>query len=131
MKPTELLVGTPVYYAGLNGTLKAFLDRLFYTSTAYMRFKPCAAVAALRRSGAVNTMQMINNYFCYAEMLITPSIYWNGIHGGAAGEVLQDTEGVQILENIGDNMAYLLKMQSESKVPVPERKNKIKFNYIR
>ena len=29
-----LIIGAPVYYAGINGTVKSFLDRLFYTSSA-------------------------------------------------------------------------------------------------
>lgn len=126
-----IVVGSPVYYAGINGTLKAFLDRAFYVNSAKLRFKPAAAVVALRRSGVTDSYQTIYNYFTFAEMLITPTPYWPGIHGGAPGECLQDTEGVQIAETIGTNMAYLLKMQAESKIPVPEKQPKIKFNYVR
>ncbi|MGN0589887.1 MAG: flavodoxin family protein [Ruminiclostridium sp.] len=126
-----IVIGSPVYYAGINGTLKAFLDRAFYVNSGKLRFKPAAAVVALRRSGVTDSYQTIYNYFAFAEMLITPTPYWPGIHGGAQGECLQDLEGVQIAETIGTNMAYLLKMQSESKVSVPEKQPKIKFNYVR
>lgn len=126
-----IIVGSPVYYAGVNGTLKCFLDRLFYVHSAKMRFKPAAAVVALRRSGVTHTYQTIYNFFTISEMLITPTNYWPGVHGGAKGEAEQDLEGMQIARGIGRNMAYLLKMKAESTVPVPEKEDKIKFSYIR
>lgn len=126
-----IIVGSPVYYAGINGTLKCFLDRLFYVHSSKMRFKPAAAVVALRRSGVTHTYQTIYNYFTISEMLITPTNYWPGVHGGAKGEAEQDLEGMQIARGIGRNMAYLLKMKAESTVPVPEKEDKIKFSYIR
>ena len=126
-----IIVGSPVYYAGVNGTLKCFLDRLFYVHSSKMRFKPAAAVVALRRSGVTHTYQTIYNYFTISEMLITPTNYWPGVHGGAKGEAEQDLEGMQISRTIGRNMAYLLKMKAESSIPVPEKEDKIKFSYIR
>lgn len=126
-----IIVGSPVYYAGINGTLKCFLDRAFYVNSAKMRFKPAAGIVALRRSGVTDSYQTIYNYFTFAEMIITPTPYWPGIHGAAKGECLQDTEGIQIAEAIGKNMAYLLKMKAESKVTPPEKEPKIKFNYVR
>lgn len=126
-----IIVGSPVYYAGINGTLKCFLDRFFYVHSAEMRFKPAAAITALRRSGVTHTFQTIYNFFTFAEMLITPTNYWPGVHGTAKGEADQDAEGMQIARSIGRNMAYLLKMQAESTVPVPEKEDKIKFSYIR
>jgi multimeric flavodoxin WrbA len=126
-----IIIGSPVYYAGINGTLKAFLDRAFYSSGTAFRFKPCAAVVVARRTGITAALEQINKYFQIAEMLMTPTIYWSGIHGGVAGEAVQDIEGVQMFEQIGRNMAYLLKLRAGSELPLPEREPKIKFNYIR
>lgn len=126
-----LVVGSPVYYAGINGTLKCFLDRLFYTSSKYLRFKPAASVVALRRSGGVDAFEEINRFFQLAEMMITPSRYWNVIHGRAIGDAKQDLEGIQIMECIGKNMAYLLKMQAESTVQKPELEPKISTGFVR
>lgn len=126
-----IIVGSPVYYAGINGTLKSFLDRFFYVHSSKMRFKPCAAITALRRSGVTHTYQTIYNFFTFAEMLITPTNYWPGVHGGAKDEAEQDLEGMQVARTVGKNMAYLLKMKAESTVPVPEKEDKIKFSYIR
>lgn len=126
-----LIVGSPVYYAGINGTLKCFLDRLFYAYGSKFRFKPAAAVVALRRGGAISSFDTINHYFQITEMLVTPTMYWNDVHGAAAGECVQDTEAMQMMEAVGRNMAYLIKLRQESTVPVPEKLSKLKFNYIR
>lgn len=40
-----LVVGSPVYYAGPNGSLCALLDRLFYSCSDRLAYKPAAAVA--------------------------------------------------------------------------------------
>lgn len=126
-----VIVGSPVYYAGINGTLKSFLDRAFYCGSAKMRFKPVAAITVARRTGISDTYQTIYNYFTFAEMLIAPTPYWPGIHGGAHGECMQDEEGLQILRSIANNIAYLLEIKEKSGVPVPEKEAKIKYSFIR
>lgn len=126
-----IIVGSPVYYAGINGTLKSFLDRFFYVHSSKMRFKPCAALTALRRSGVTHTYQTIYNFFTISEMLITPTSYWPGVHGRLKGESEQDLEGMQIARGIGKNMAYLLKLQEQSSIPLPHKEPKEMFNYIR
>ena len=68
-----IIIGSPVYYAGINGTLKCFLDRAFYVNSAKMRFKPAAAIVALRRSGVTDSYQTIYNYFAFSEMLKIPT----------------------------------------------------------
>lgn len=126
-----IIIGSPVYYADINGGLKAFLDRLFYSFGKNFRFKPGAAVVALRRGGAIHAYHTINNYFGITEMIQVPSMYWNDVHGAAAGECIQDEEAMQMMDALGQNMAYLIKMQAESKVQPPEKLQKIKYNYIR
>lgn len=126
-----LIIGSPVYYADINGGLKSFLDRVFYCFGKNFRFKPGASVAALRRGGAIHAYHSINNYFGITEMIQVPSIYWNDVHGRAAGECVQDEEAMQMMDALGQNMAYLLKMKAESKVEPPQKLNKVMFNYIR
>ena len=41
------IFGSPVYYAGMNGTLKSFLDRGFSTSCLIVRFKGLAPYIGL------------------------------------------------------------------------------------
>ena len=47
-----LVIGSPVYYAGPNGTLVSFLNRLFFSASFSKRFKVGAAVVSARRMGA-------------------------------------------------------------------------------
>lgn len=104
-----LVVGSPVYYAGPNATLCAFMDRVFFIKSAPYAFKPACAISSCRRAGSVATMDRLNKYFTIARMPVVSSQYWNGVHGNNAGEAQQDGEGMQTMRTLGDNMAWLLK----------------------
>lgn len=58
-----LIVGSPVYYASPNGSILSFLDRMFYSGSAYLAYKPAAAVASARRAGTTATLDALNKYF--------------------------------------------------------------------
>lgn len=128
-----LLLGSPVYYAGIAGTMKSFLDCLFYPSNGRMRLKIGASIAILRRSGGVTTFDQLNNYFLISEMLIAPSYYWNVVHGGAPGEITQDAEGMCILGNLASNMAWMLKLKDYGKgaLPIPAPVKREWTNFVR
>ncbi len=128
-----ILLGSPVYYAGIAGTMKSFLDRLFYPSNGKLRLKVGASIAVPRRSGGVTTFDQLNNYFLISEMMITPSYYWNVIHGGAPGEITQDMEGMCVLKNLANNMAWMIKVKDYSKdaFPMPDPKPREWTNFIR
>lgn len=128
-----LLLGSPVYYAAIAGTMKCFLDRLFYASAGRMRLKVGASVAVLRRSGGVTTFDQLNNYFLISEMMIAPSYYWNAVHGAAPGEAMEDAEGICVMKNLANNMAWMLKMKEYSKdtIPVPSPVKREWTNFIR
>lgn len=131
-----IILGSPVHYASIAATMKAFLDRAFYVASAnggLFRHKVGAAVVTVRRSGGVTTFDQLNNYLNYSEMLIPTSNYWNVIHGARPGEIMQDDEGVQILRILGKNMAWLMKLidNGKEKVKEPEKERKIVTNFIR
>ena len=131
-----IILGAPVYYAGINGTMKAFLDRAFFAAGAsggLFRHKVGAAVTAVRRTGGIPAMEQMHKYFSISEMLIATSNYLNVIHGGSPGEVLKDHEGVQIMEVLGRNMAWLMKLVENGKgrVPEPELTKKVFTNFVR
>lgn len=120
-----LIVGSPVYYAGPNATVCAFLDRVFFLKSAPYAFKPAACVASCRRGGASATFDRLNKYFTIARMPVVASQYWNSVHGNTPEETLQDLEGLQTMRTLGDNMAWLLKCIAAGKAagiepPVPE-----------
>jgi len=130
-----LLLGSPVHYAAMGGTMKSFLDRAFYVTSVnngMLRHKTGAAVVAVRRSGGLPAFNQLNNFLCYAEMLIPTSNYWNVIHGTRPGEVAQDEEGVQIMRVLGKNMAWLMKLVEHGKgtIAAPEREAKTYLNFI-
>ncbi len=131
-KVDGLIIGSPVYYSGIAGTLKCFLDRLFFIGPD-MRYKVGAAVVSLRRSGGVSTFQQINNYFNLSQMIIAPSQYWNVIHGTNSEEVMKDEEGVQIMQTLGKNMGWLLKTIHSGKKEInePVQSQKVRTNFIR
>ena len=131
-----LLLGSPVYWAGMSGALKSFLDRLFYVSFAnggFFRHKAGAAVVAVRRSGGTPTLDQLNKYLQYAEMFIPSSNYWGVIHGRLEGEALQDDEGVQIMRVLGKNMAWLMQAidLANKQIPAPEKELKVMTHFIR
>jgi len=129
-----LIIGSPVYYSGIPGTMKSFLDRLFFVAGSngnLLRHKVGAAVVAVRRTGGSSTLDGLNHYLSYSEMIIATSNYWNVIHGTAPGEVVKDGEGRQIMRVLGKNMAWLLRMKEASAVEPSLREKKEFTNFIR
>ena len=125
-----VVVGSPVYYAGPNGSLCALLDRLFYSSGALMAYKPAAAVAVCRRGGASATFDRLNKYFTINNMPVVPSQYWNSVHGAAPGEALQDLEGLQTMRTLAHNMAWMMRNLAKEPAPKCDEK-KLKTSFIR
>ena len=109
LEADALVVGSPVYYAGPNGALCAFLDRVFFMRNELYAFKPAAAVVSCRRGGASTSFDRLNKYFTIARMPVVSSQYWNSVHGNTPEEVLRDKEGLQTMRALGDNMAWLVK----------------------
>jgi multimeric flavodoxin WrbA len=131
-----LIIGSPVYYSGIAGAMKCFLDRVFYVAGVnggLFRHKVGASVVALRRTGGSATFDSMNHYLSNSELIIATANYWNVIHGRNAGEVTQDLEGRQIMRVLGKNVAWLLKMKEASKglVEEPSREQKVATNFIR
>ncbi len=128
-----LVVGSPVYYASANATLVAFLDRLFFSSHFNKTMKVGAAVASARRGGLTATYDELNKYFGISGMPIAGGQYWNGVHGSKAGEAAQDTEGMQQMRTLAQNMAFLMKsiQLGKEKFGLPEKEPTTFTNFIR
>jgi multimeric flavodoxin WrbA len=101
--------GSPTYYAGMAGNLKSFMDRLFYSQGKFLEGKVGAAVVSSRRGGSTSVYDDINKFLGINKMFIVGSTYWNEVHGNTPEEVEKDLEGLQVMRNLGHNMAYLLK----------------------
>ena len=131
-KADGIILASPVYYGGIAGTFKCFLDRLFYPG-AKLDYKVGTTVVSVRRTGGISVFQQLNNYFNLTKMIITPGIYWNVIHGNPQEELIQDEEGLCIMQTQGKNMAWLIKCLEAGKktVPLPELPERKRTNFIR
>lgn len=129
-----LVVGSPVYYAGPTSQLTAFMDRLFYSSSAKLALKLGASVVSCRRGGATAAFDRLNKYFAMANMPIVPSQYWNQVHGFTPEDVRRDAEGMQTMRTLGMNMAWLLRCIEAGKksgIETPTYEKKVMTNFIR
>ena len=107
-----ILLGSPVYFTDATAGIKALIERCGMVSTAnggLFKRKVGAAVAAVRRAGAVRTFDTLNHLFLHAQMIVVGSSYWNVGIGRDPGQVEQDAEARRTMETLGKNMAWLLK----------------------
>lgn len=133
-KTDGFVFGTPVHFASASGQLTSFLDRAFYGRGKLFANKVCATVVSCRRGGATATFDQINKYALMSNMFVVGSNYWNQVHGTNPEEVKQDLEGIQTMQNIAKNIAYILKCIEVGKnvgVAKPHYDAKIKTNFIR
>ena len=104
-----IIVGTPTYYAGSNGTIISLLDRLFYSTHFDKTMKVGAVVISSRRAGSTSALDEINKYFMMSNMPVVSSSYWNEVHGFKSEDVEKDLEGLQTMRNLARNMAFMIK----------------------
>lgn len=127
-----VILGSAVHYASATGGATSFFDRLFYSmDRKELKLKFGASIVSCRRGGASATFDQLNKYFTITQMPIVSSTYWNQIHGSTPEDVYADAEGVQTLEVLANNMAYLIKCTAQSTVPIPEDPKRVFTNFIR
>ena len=128
-----IIVGSPVYYAGVSGQITSLLDRLFYAASGKLRGKPAASGVSCRRGGASAAFEIISKYFMMTNMPIVTSQYWNQVHGNTPEEVKKDLEGLQTMRTLAENMTWLLRSIEAGKkagVPAPTYEPVIRTNFI-
>ncbi|MBE7704422.1 MAG: flavodoxin family protein [Cyanobacteria bacterium SIG29] len=107
-----IILGTPSYFSDMTPELKAFIDRagvIALGNDKLFKHKIGAGVIAQRRGGATSIQASLHHMFLMSEMLITGSTYWNLGFGKAKDEVLNDEEAMQNMENLAENICWLLK----------------------
>ncbi|MBW2062501.1 MAG: flavodoxin family protein, partial [Deltaproteobacteria bacterium] len=112
MEADGIILGSPTYVASVSSEIKALIDRACLVSTAngaLFRRKVGASVVAVRRAGSVSAFDTLNHFFLYSQMIVPGSSYWNMGIGLNPGDVEKDEEGINIMKNLGRNMAWLLK----------------------
>jgi multimeric flavodoxin WrbA len=110
-----IIIGSPTYFATLTPEAKALIDRAGYVTRGngnLLKRKIGAAVSAVRRAGSLNVFQAINNFFLINEMIVPGSSYWNLAMGGGEGSVEQDEEGLNTMDTLAENFAWLLNKTS-------------------
>ncbi|MDR2912652.1 MAG: flavodoxin family protein [Alistipes sp.] len=133
-----IILGSPVHYAGIGGTMKSFCDRAFYVAAAnggLFAGKVGASLVAVRRSGGSVAWQGLNYYLTISNMSVAGSTYWSIVHGAAPGEAADDLEGLQTVRNAAKNIVWHLRQRAASEsaggVPTPEFDRGARTNFIR
>jgi multimeric flavodoxin WrbA len=107
-----IILGTPTYFSMMTSEMKALIDRAGFVGRAngdLFKQKVGAAIIAVRRAGGIPTFDAINHFFLISQMIIPGSSYWNVGIGLAKGDVEKDSEGLETMDVLGRNMAWLLK----------------------
>ena len=127
-----LIVGTPVYYGQPNGAILAVMQRVLLSAGNKLQNKPAANVAVCRRGGATAAFQTMNMMFQMMNMPVVSSQYWNIAYGREQGEAALDTEGMQTMRTLADNMAWMLKkIHADNNPDYPEREKWQPMHFIR
>lgn len=111
VKADGVILGSPVYSANVSATMQAFLERAAVVADMnpnLLTHKVGAAVAAVRRGGALSAIDTMHHFFLNHEMFVVGATYWSMVYGQMPGDVLNDAEGLSTMKNLGQNMAYLL-----------------------
>jgi multimeric flavodoxin WrbA len=110
-----IILGSPTYFSMMSPEMKAPIDRAGFVARAnkdLFKRKIGAAVVAIRRAGGIPTFDAINHFFLISQMIIPCSSYWNVGIGLNPGDVKKDEEGLRTMDDLGRNMAWLLKKLS-------------------
>lgn len=127
-----LIVGSPVYYGQPNGAVLSLIQRMFFSAGEKVQNKPAAAVCVCRRGGATAAFQAMNMPFQMMNMPVVTSQYWNIVYGCEEGQAALDTEGMQTMRTMANNMAWLLKkIHAERELNYPEREPWKPMHFIR
>lgn len=91
-------------------------------------------MVSARRAGTTVTLDELNKYLTINEMPLVSSNYWPMVHGNTPDQVRQDEEGLQVMRNLGRNMAWILKCIQAGKaagIEAPTAENQYRTNFIR
>ena len=107
-----IIIGSPTYFADVSTEIKALIDRAGFVGMVnggMFGRKIGAAVIAVRRSGGIHAYDTINHFFGISSMITVGSSNWNLGLGLEPGDVENDVEGMQTMQTLGINVAWLLK----------------------
>jgi len=126
-----VIIGAPVYWGQPAAQAMALQQRMLYAGGAAFRGKPCAAVCVCRRGGATAAFQTLQMPFQMCNMPVVTSQYWNIAYGREEGQSAQDSEGMQTMRTLANNMARMLKMYASGTADVAANEPWAPMNFIR
>ena len=116
----------------LAGEVLSLIQRMFFSAGSKVVNKPAAAVCVCRRGGATAAFQTLNMPFEMMNMPVVTSQYWNIVYGREEGQAALDTEGMQTMRTMANNMAWLLKkIHANGSPDYPIREEWQPMNFIR
>ena len=110
-----IILGSPTYFADTTARMKALIERAGLVSKvndSLLKYKVGASVVSVRRAGATHVFSSMNYFFLINQMFVVGSSYWNlGVNPNVSEpeKMMEDKEGIATFQNLGKNMAYLLK----------------------
>lgn len=131
-KSDAIIIGAPVYWGQPAAQALALQQRMLYAGGANFQGKPAAAVCVCRRGGASAAFQTLQMPFQMCNMPLVGSQYWNIAYGREEGESARDTEGMQTMRTLANNMAWMLKkLHNVDTTESPEREPWAPMHFIR
>lgn len=106
-----ILLASPVYFGDITSETKALIDVAGYVTRGngnLLARKVAAGVVVQRRAGDLHALNSMNNFFLINQMIVPGSSYWNIAMGKNPGDVKNDTEGMQTMRQLAENMAWLM-----------------------
>ena len=111
-----IILGSPTYFADMTSEMKALIDRSGFVARANDNLfsrKVGVAVVAARRGGTTHVLDSINHMFLMSRMIVPGSTYWNFGLGREKGEVENDQEALANMRDLGETIAWLIKVTGE------------------
>ena len=118
-KADGIVFGAPVHYSTAAASMLGFMHRLGTSA---------------RRAGTTSALEALEKVPQFCQMPLISSTYWPMVHGSNAEQAALDEEGMQIMRNLGHNMAWILKCIAAGKaagIEPPKAENTIRTNFIR
>lgn len=126
-----IILGSPVYWGQPSGQLLCLQQRMLYAGGPHFKGKPAAVVTVCRRGGASAAFQTLQMPFQMCNMPIVTSQYWNIAYGRTEGETAHDTEGLQTMRTLANNLAVMLKMYATGTAASPQPEEWTPMHFIR
>lgn len=131
-----IVLSSPVYHGGISGNMKCVMDRVMLAACCgenMFKHKVGAALCTLRRTGGLETYQQLLGLMNAMEMVLITSDYWSAVHGADKGEAMHDTEGVEVIEKLARNIAWMVKVLSATRdtIQPPHSQHRTMTNFVR